>query len=948
MFPADPARYAGSSNFGAEPGGRDSRRARVFVGRGPELAALNAALNAARAGRPQVVMVWGEAGIGKSSLIREFLSSQLDLPTMAASGETAEAVLPYGVVQQLADAADVASPGVLTGMELLSQNPGPGADPLAVGLELRALISSLQGKQAAAVVIEDLQWADLASARALLFALRRLGADRVLVILTGQHRATSKLGEGWARFVSGDRRSSVLTLRGLDAGELGLLCRQLGWADLSERTVRRLADHTGGNPLLARALLDELTDDELRAAGGSFRAPRSLAGLILPRLAALAPPARELVVAASVLGERAALADVAALADTADPSAALDQAAEAGLLFERDTPSGRVTSFPHLLIRQAVYHDLGTERRKRLHLGAAAIVGGQEALAHRAAAAVGADAELASDLGAAAAAAADAGQLLLAARCLQEAAAVTIRGPDRDERMLSAFELLVRAADVAGADAVRPAIEQLSASARRDTALGHLALLAARPGDAEALLRAAWDAHDRVSQASVGGEAAFGLGMLLKMSGAHAEAATWLDRALDSGTGREPWYNAARCIRSFAFVLAGDASRALSLFGDLPARSASVTAARTDALTFRGVARLWAGDLPAAAEDLALAVNRISAGTQVRFPCWALAFLAETEFWLGSWDDARSHAELAVTLATDVDRRYDLALVHSAAVPVAACRGDWATADGHARAAEQAARMFGGLAAVLAASARGILGLARDDPVEVLHGADLALAVPEIDHYDSVAFWWRPAQVWALIRISHLEQAEAILAATEATAGGRSDAAASTRAAWLRGLLAMARGDLGQAEEVLRTARSVSDGRLLPFSRGLLDLEHGRCLSRLQRSGAAVDAVRAAHQIFSALGAHPFIRASEAELATVGLRPRPGGDVGLPGLTSQEVRVARLVAAGLSNREAAAQLYLSPKTVEYHLAHAFAKLGVHSRHQLTARLRDRENPGKPA
>ena len=112
------------------------------------------------------------------------------------------------MVQQLAAGAAAASPGALAGLELLSHGPGPGADPLAVGVELRALISSLQGEQAAAVVVEDLQWADLPSARALLFACRRLGADRVLVVLTGRPEATSQLGEGWARFVSGDRRSS--------------------------------------------------------------------------------------------------------------------------------------------------------------------------------------------------------------------------------------------------------------------------------------------------------------------------------------------------------------------------------------------------------------------------------------------------------------------------------------------------------------------------------------------------------------------------------------------------------------------------------------------------------------------------------------------------------------------------------------------------------------------
>ena len=96
-------------------------------------------------------------------------------------------------------------------------------------MELRALISSLPGEQRGrGGSVEDLQWADLPSAKALLFACRRLGTDRALVVLTGRRGATSQLGEGWVRFVSGDRRSSVLTLRGLDAGELGLLCRRLG------------------------------------------------------------------------------------------------------------------------------------------------------------------------------------------------------------------------------------------------------------------------------------------------------------------------------------------------------------------------------------------------------------------------------------------------------------------------------------------------------------------------------------------------------------------------------------------------------------------------------------------------------------------------------------------------------------------------------------------------
>jgi DNA-binding CsgD family transcriptional regulator len=921
---------------------------RIFVGRLPELSMLTAALAAARAGEPQVVLIQGEAGIGKSSLIFEFLGGQPGVPAISASGEAGEAVLSYGVVGQLAARAAAVSPGALAGLELLSRGPYADRDPLAVGVELLALISSLQGNEAAVVVVEDLQWADLPSARALLFACRRLAADRLLVLLSCRPGGTAHLGEGWARFVSGDHRAFGITLKGLSLEELGMLCRGLGRTGISARAVRRLEDHTGGNPLFARELLAELPDDALKATGGSFRAPRSLAALILPRLAALPRPVRDLVVAASVLGDHSAIADVATVADMAEPASALDQAERAGFLIEESTPSGWGVSFPHLLIRQALYDDLGPERRRALHLRAAAIMRGPAALAHRSAAAVGPDPQLAADLCAAADAAVRTGRPLLAARYLQQAAAVTERGPVQDERMLSAFELQVQAADVSAADAGRPVIEQLPASARRDTTLGQLALLSARPWDANALLRAAWDARSHEGREDGGGEAALWLGQLLGMSGAFTEGEMWLDRALGSGTDGEPWYDAARCIRSFAFALSGDTGQALGLFRDLPGPAASVPTTRTDALTYRGVARLCAGDLQPAAGDLALVVHRISTGLQVRFPGPPLGFLAEAEFRLGHWDDAQGHAELAVSLAHDADRDYDLAFVHSAAVPVAACRGDWMAADAHMESAENAARIFGGLASIYAASARGILGFARGSPQEALRGAALALTVPQADHIDCpAALWWRPAQIWALIRTGELDQAEAILSAFESHAVERGDRGALIHAACLRGTLAMACGDLGQAERVLRAGRLAARDVSLPFHRAVLDLQHGRCLARLQRRSAAIDAVRAAHDLFSALQAHPFIQASESELGALGLRPRPGGDPDLPGLTAQELRVTRLVTSGMSNREAAAQLYLSPKTVEYHLAHAYTKLGIHSRHQLTTLARGQESPGIP-
>ena len=145
------------------------------------------------------------------------------------------------------------------------------------------------------------------------------------------------------------------------------------------------------------------------------------------------------------------------------------------------------------------------------------------------------------------------------------------------------------------------------------------------------------------------------------------------------------------------------------------------------------------------------------------------------------------------------------------------------------------------------------------------------------------AFWWRPAQVWALIRTGRLGQAEVILAAIEARAARRGESAALTQAAWLRGSLAMARGDLDQADEVLRTAALRLAAGSLPFHHGLLDLQHGRCLCRLRRTEPppmrCVPRVRSS----ASWGREPFLRASEAELGRASAcgppwrRPRPAG-----------------------------------------------------------------------
>jgi DNA-binding CsgD family transcriptional regulator len=221
----------------------------------------------------------------------------------------------------------------------------------------------------------------------------------------------------------------------------------------------------------------------------------------------------------------------------------------------------------------------------------------------------------------------------------------------------------------------------------------------------------------------------------------------------------------------------------------------------------------------------------------------------------------------------------------------------------------------------------------------VLRGAALPLRLREADSYDDpVCFWWRPLHIWALIRTGELGNAEAILAAYEERANERGARAAKIQIAWLRGTLAQACGDPIPAEHVLRAGREETSELPFPFCRALLAFEHGRCLAKLKRRREAIGALTEAHRIFVRLGAEPFIRATASDLAALGLRSSPGGAPDLAGLTAQELRIARLVASGLPNRGVAAELYLSPKTIEYHLAHVFTKLGVRSRHELIAQV----------
>ena len=889
-----------------------------FVGRQSELRILGERLAAAEMGQPQVVYVEGEAGGGKSTLLSQFLGSLADAVVLQVGGDEAETLLSYGVIDQL-------PPGVLT---------EPGTDPMAVGVRLLDLFDRLQsGGQVVVLAIDDLHWVDRPSVRAVLFALRRLRADKVLAVVST--RAGGLADPGWARFVGGDSRVTRIRLGGLSPDDLTELADAMGLGMLSQRGASRLAAHTEGNALHCRALLEEIGVARLSAAEArGLPAPRELSAVILARVAALPAAAQSFLAAASVLGQHAPVSAIVSVARLPDAGNEVNAAVEAGLLTE--DASALELAFAHPLYRAAIYADLSPASRRELHARAGEVVAGRARLAHRAAAALGPDEALAGELEASAQAAAAAGDAGASAWALEQAAALSLAAQDRESRLLDAAAVLLNAADTSAAARVLASCQ--ATSARRDALTGLLGVFTGSPG-AESSLLAAWHAHDPGTEGETGARAATSLANWMVMSGRPDQALTWAARAVSGTVPGSALRAMARTAQAYAFAAASRSLEGLAALGFLPVSGSEVPVPETDALIMRGMLKVYVDDLPGAIADLGVAAARLRAGQPATYPGPCLAHLSDAYFRRGDWDAAVAHAQLATSLAQDTDRPVDLARAHARSAQVLAFRGQWPAAQAHVSAARAAAERFPVVLTVAcAATAGACLASARGDLAGVLAATEPVRATRLLDAGGRPGiFNWRAIEADALIGLGRLDDAETALSEFEdAIPAGLASAALAL--ARCRGNLAVARGSAAQAEAAFRQGHVIEAHVPMPFEHALLSLGDGRRLRAAGNQPAAVAQLEKAHRLFSGLGADPYVQACAAELAALQVTAATGGPAALLGLSRSELAVARLAATGLTNREVASQLYVSVKTVEYHLRNSYIKLNITSRRALAALL----------
>ena len=208
---------------------------------------------------------------------------------------------------------------------------------------------------------------------------------------------------------------------------------------------------------------------------------------------------------------------------------------------------------------------------------------------------------------------------------------------------------------------------------------------------------------------------------------------------------------------------------------------------------------------------------------------------------------------------------------------------------------------------------------------------------------DEPGFWpWQDLYADALVSAGRLGEAEAFLVPHEELAAVRGRGSMGARLARVRGRLEAARGRLAEAEAAFGRAGEVLAGVGSPFQWALVDLAHGQVLRRAGQRRAAAERLSAARERLAGLRARPYLERCEQELAACGLAPAKRSEFDPSRLTAQELAVARLVAVGMSNRQVASELFISIKTVQFHLTHIYAKLGVGSRAELAAQFRDNE------
>jgi len=908
----------------------------MLLGRDHERQRIGQMLAQARSGASAALALVGEPGIGKTALLGYAASQATGMLLLRARGIESEAQIPFGSLLELIRPAlvllDQIPPPQAAALEsALALRPGSAQDRFAVGAATLSLLAAYAEQGPVAVLVDDAQWLDGSSAQALLFAFRRLMADPVAVLVAVRDGEPSLLDGA---------DLPTLRLTGLTSDEAAALM-----PGLPAESARRLHLATAGNPLALLELAADAADVMLTPEGGPVLVPARVSGAFLHRAGQLDQAARQALVlaAASDTGDLATL-DRAATGLGIDLSA-LAAAENAGLL----TLHAGTVEFRHPLARSAVYADAPAEQRRAAHRALAAALPDRDVdrrAWHLAAAAAGPDEAASAALAQAAARGRDRSAYVTAAAAYERAGRLTADGERRAWLLWQAAEAAWLAGLTSRAVALLDEARALASAPRTlveiDWLAGHIAMLRGPVMRGHAILIEAAgraDPEQAVTMLAEAASACFYAGKSAEMLAAAERARA----SLPAGASVRARFLAATALGT-ARIFGGDAGAGTDALKEAVTLAEGSAEVRDDLrlLPWLAIVPLFLRETGTGRSLLELALQTARARAAVGVLPYALNMIARDQATSDRWAVAEATYREAIDLARESGQQSALAFGIGGLVWLQARRGrEQECRTGAAEALALCRELGVALHEIWATAALGELELGLGDAAgAVVHFErqqelldELAITDPDVSPAAEL--------VDAYLKLGRTADAQRVADTFTAAAAAKGQPWPVARALRCQGMLA---ADTSFADYFER-AVTLHEQTMDVFETARTRLAYGERLRRSRNRVLAREQLRAAADTFDALDARPWAERARAELAATGETRQPRDASTIDVLTPQELQIALLLTGGKTTRETAAALFLSPKTVEYHLRHIYQRLGIHSRDELAQRLHPGQLPG---
>jgi DNA-binding CsgD family transcriptional regulator/tetratricopeptide (TPR) repeat protein len=895
---------------------------------------------------PHALVVEGEAGIGKTTvwLAAQEQARDQGFQVLSARPAQAETVLAYATLADLLTRVDPAAWTNLPHPQRLAidrvmlratDNDVP-ADPRAAGAALLAIVEELGRQKKVVLAIDDLQWVDSSSASAIAFAARRVSGP--VGVLAAFRTAQTENPGAWLQLYRPDVTHRI-ELQPMKLGALHRVVSQRLGRSFARPTMVRIHEVSGGNPLYAIELARTIDDATTNA---NLRLPPTLAQLVHARLGDLESDTQDLVLAAACAAEPTVELLATAVRRNADDLRRLLEEAEPPGILVLD---GHRVRFSHPLLASGVYTGAAPTRRRTMHRRLAEIVIDPELKArHLALAATQGDPATLESLDAAAQIARIRGAPAAAAELID--LAIGLGGDTPERRILSAAHHF-NAGDAATARSIlQQTVGHAAPRPLRAEALNLLAVISQLEGSlldgADQLERALTDAgNDLVLRVQI----LVSLSWIQIHIGQHTASAQNIAEAVADAAelGQPQLLSQALGMRAVVHFLLGRGveESVLQRALELEDRDTAITVMFRP--TFH-IALVWAstGQFDAAHDQfIAVWQNCIDRGEESELVFVAFHSVLN-ELWRADFRHAARIAEDTVERA----RQLDGALPISAALTVRALLSVYAGREDDVRrdTSEAIGPMVQSGSQILTTwtvATMGFLDVSLGNYEEAINRfeplLDRVMAAPHMT--EIYIAWFLPDAIEALIRVGRAVEAEPLIEALERN-GRRLDRpwmlAVGARC---RAMFMAAHGDLKAAMVAVEAAMIEHDRLPMPFERARTQLLLGQIQRRRRMKSVASETLQSVLQTFEELETPLWAEHTRAELARVKVGPQP-----TDGLTASEQRVGELAASGMTNREVAAALSISPKTVESNLMHIYRKLGIRSRAELGRRIHSPKTP----